>query len=298
MIKKAILVSIILLLIYEVLLQTCVIKTGITQNQRHSNTVIAEKFILNETEGSAILVGSSIGARLNQEELGDKIFNLSLGGLGVFDGMELIRKLNRIPNQLLIEINVLKRGASEPFDSEFKYLEVKKISLKSKSFQSIYQPAGIVGEWFGYSVIGKIFYKLKLKLLSSDTFKKKEQKESKNQFVKVDSLIQEKLRKSIVETVDSLKIRNNILKLRNTIELIKPKKIIFVQIPSGYSVNHSLNNQFTIEELHKMVIKNTQIDFFIPDSLDLYDTTDGVHLEFNSAKLFSKKMKMYLLNSQ
>jgi hypothetical protein len=84
------------------------------------NRVIAEQFV-DEPTKRAVLVGSSLGARLSPDitgpgpGLGPDIYNLAMLGQNSATGLDIVLHKDRMPNLVLIEMNILEH----PYDPQF-----------------------------------------------------------------------------------------------------------------------------------------------------------------------------------
>lgn len=63
---------------------------------------------------ASVMVGSSLATRVITDSL-PGVFNLSFGGLSVFDGLYIVQHSPGLPRRILIETNTLLRGSSSDF---------------------------------------------------------------------------------------------------------------------------------------------------------------------------------------
>ncbi|AQG81176.1 hypothetical protein [Spirosoma montaniterrae] len=111
MIRKAILTTVLLLLLYSTFIHVCqshIRRTGLTTQQ--TNTIKAEEFAY-ETDHQAdtIIVGSSMSNRLLFDGMQSSYCNLSMEGMASIDGLGLIAHMRQHPRLLLVEMNSLDR---------------------------------------------------------------------------------------------------------------------------------------------------------------------------------------------
>ncbi len=109
MIQKALLTTLITLLIYSGLIQLFhenITRTG--QTTGHRNTVKAEDYLYEAAEHcDTLIVGSSMSERLIADSIGTTCYNLAFAGLSSQTGLELIRRSGHWPRLIYIETNTL-----------------------------------------------------------------------------------------------------------------------------------------------------------------------------------------------
>lgn len=109
--KNFILGAVIIVVVY-VLLALFVPRYDSAVNALQTNNLKAENFVLDKKHYKVVCIGSSEMHRVNVSDLSDEWYNLSFQGGGPMTGLELIKKYNLYPDNVVIEINdTLLRGA-------------------------------------------------------------------------------------------------------------------------------------------------------------------------------------------
>jgi hypothetical protein len=70
---------------------------------------------------NTIIAGSSMAFRMTIDEnpYADSVYNLSLGGQGLFEGLEILKRSGKIPEHLFIESNVIYRTPRKNYAESF-----------------------------------------------------------------------------------------------------------------------------------------------------------------------------------
>ena len=107
MIKKTLLISLLLLLIYNGGLIFKLIPVDFHQSSAfYENVKIAEKFVFEETIPKIVFTGSSVFQYIGFNEI-DNSCNLSFFAGSGIQGLELILKSDKIPDLVIVETNSL-----------------------------------------------------------------------------------------------------------------------------------------------------------------------------------------------
>jgi len=115
LLRNSILISVFLLAIYECVCRhiypTLAFQSG--ENQSIGNYIRAQSYIYDHSDAQVVIVGSSLSFRLNTGLLPSRVFNLSFGGLSALEGMNIVMRVNTLPQTLYVETNALGRDFSE-----------------------------------------------------------------------------------------------------------------------------------------------------------------------------------------
>ena len=264
---KIILLSSIILLIYNVFIIFYNPKITTFQNQWQKNYSFAQDFIY-EKKAPNIIVGSSMAARMNNKFLPNDFFNLSLGGGSSLTGLEIIKKSGYIPKQIYIESNIVIIRDKDLLliDSLFYpvWWKIKKfiLALKEKN-----QPLNIIlskskGS-YGKSCKEHMLTKRDDQIFNMSIARQKEFYSKR------------------------LNNYNNMLNdLKNLIQYFETKgtKVIFFEMPIDNSLALSIKS---VEE--RDVIKKSFNNQWLPlPDNNNFITSDGIHLIYSSAYKFSE----------
>ena len=107
MIKKTLLISLLLLLLYNGGLIFKLIPVDFHQSSAfYENIKIAEKFVFEETNPKIVFTGSSIFQYIGFDEI-ENSYNLSFTAGSGSQGLELILENDKLPDLVIVETNTL-----------------------------------------------------------------------------------------------------------------------------------------------------------------------------------------------
>lgn len=116
MIRKSLLVLLMLLAAYSLLAAQVIPAAWKTpESQGGDNRLRAQHFLYDHGPDDRVIAGSSLARRLRTELMPGRFVNLSLGGLSVFDGLEILARSGAAPPLVLVEVNVADRRAHSDF---------------------------------------------------------------------------------------------------------------------------------------------------------------------------------------
>lgn len=292
MMKKIPLFLLLFLIIYSFLIQKNELGEGVIQNQRHGNSTKLYELLHQKEQLNSIFVGSSIGVRLPLQRYDSTLFNFSLGGLSLFDGLQTIIHHHIHPNRIIIELNVIERGLNSSFQNESEWYKKAPFFADFNIFNPKYQPMGIVGNWVGDALFGKVFYKSKL-VLKGESKPESRLKEQESQLDLQKEWINAEKPKNVSHS-DSLLIENRVKQLVSTLKIIQPDQVIFVFVPTDVSNFKKIREEFIKETVEKYMASDFQYQFYEHQLNTTYKTTDGVHLNPESATSFAQEMIEFL----
>ena len=260
---------------------------GTAQYNWQSNLFAAEEFVWGEKAYDNIILGSSLSNRITPEMLpaDQDWYNLSLAGLGVFDGLELIRQSNNVPQNVYIEVNKIMREPSSVFH--------KAVFAKSKtllrdhlsySFES-QKPIPLIEKAFEDKVVRKTLGKMEHEFLKLPFFRQptkggleKQEKAAMNE--DAFAQIKQKLVQQYGE-IDEQKLSRHLTLLSKQVAELEDRgiRVVFFEIPIESSICN-LKRSVSIRNGIKTAFSNQYIEQ--PDC-STYQTTDGLHLNNKSA---------------
>ena len=118
LIRNSLIAFLLLLTLYETLTRHVYSKLAFQggENQWINNYITAQEYIYDQADAGVVIVGSSLSMRLYRDLLPRETFNLSFGGLGPFDGINIVLGANTYPRALFIETNSLTWNSDPEFD--------------------------------------------------------------------------------------------------------------------------------------------------------------------------------------
>ena len=233
-------------------------------NQWEQNKMKAEKYLYSDMKEKEVIVGSSLSDRLNMNFL-PGIYNLSLSGQSVFDGINIIKFNKKIICKIYIEINNLTKKEDDNFKESIidnpNYILKEKLAI----FRVGHKPISIISN----SINNKIF--------KTSEPKKVIIKQSTNN-------ISENTNKELIKQlsinlnkIDLHSINLAICKLKKNVDYFKKNniEIVFFEMP----INFKLENCLMLKIIRKKIKKYFPEIIFLENSFrKKYITSDGLHL--------------------
>lgn len=105
MIKKSILAALVILGAYHFLFPHIPRTYFQLSGPQRDNFLRAQRYLYEIPSKENVILGSSLSLRLNEGTLGPDYFKLAFGGASIFNGLEIIRRADKHPAVVLIEIN-------------------------------------------------------------------------------------------------------------------------------------------------------------------------------------------------
>lgn len=242
------------------------------QNQWQSNLVFAQEYIYSSQTPKAVVLGSSLASRLDKDLLESVgIYNLAFGGGSVQSGLEIIRRSNKIPQILYIETNVL---FERDVDSAMLGILFDPLLFRARYYlpalQEKYQPLNIF-----------------VNFIKHFGGKTKEEKRSTKRDEKIYNLSMEGFLKRYQQPLVNLQnYQNRLDLLQKQLQYFENKgvKIIFFTMP----IDPLLAKQPRFIEENTLLKQSFSYPFLPMPNHSEYETSDGVHLLYESAESFSK----------
>lgn len=229
------------------------------QYQNQENVIKIQHFLYNEKPLRAIVVGTSLSAKLSTDSL-EGVYNLSMAGLSVLDGLHILFLRNEIPPVVFIETNYFFKAESKDFTSQFDSKASNYIKSKLPALQDENQPAGIVKHYLR-------------KPEPKTGIPQNDQPLSDDVFGKLLMMQQETYKQP-----DTTRIRQSLQVLETSVqEIIKRgSTVCFFEMPV-----HPALDTLPLSEMIRSTIKRTfpQIHYIEKPSGITFNTTDGIHLD-------------------
>jgi hypothetical protein len=236
------------------------------QNQWQKNYSLSQDYIY-EISAVNIIVGSSMATRMDNDFLPNNYYNLSFGGGGVLTGLEIIKRSKKTPSNIYLEVNNIFKEKDSDLIARLFYPVLWKIKKYVPSLKAKYQPINIF-----------------LSYLKS-TFGKSHEEHINEQ--KNDKIYEMNIIKHIINyekiVLDCDKELSELKKLVQYFEE-KDTKIIFFEMP----IDEKLIKTKKVT-LQREIINTHFVNDWIPlPNNRKYVTSDGIHLLYKSAYLYSK----------
>ena len=292
MIKKTMIFTFCLGLFYNLSLIFYPVNISIGQHQWQDNCIKAQEYLFQKKKYNSVIVGSSMSTRIQTNSLHERFYNLSFGGLSVYDGLNVLEDIDILPDTLFVEMNILFRMPDENFKMSQKNRFFFNIRKHILIFQEKYQPSVYIGNYFteflGHSIIDPF---------SAFLFNPVISKLQKILFVKKNSsnnTLNTKLYTSLIDDYNNAKnialTRQMLPTLFRYIEHFEKRgvKVSFFEMPMYEAIQNSAQMNFVRNSLKEKYIDSKNILIIPSPEYKDYTTTDGVHLDVASSKKFSK----------
>lgn len=257
-----------------------------SEHQWQDNQIIAQKYILSNTDSiENIIVGSSLAFRMSTEHL-PNTYNLSFGGLSIFDGLNTINKKAIYPKKIFIEMNMLDRKPSIDFTTSLNNPVMNLLRYYFPSVRDGKQPVGMMAIPYGEKVAGYSLYISQTILHSTARKLIKKEPLQINMFQKQLSLIIG--RNS--QQPNKAELEQHITNLKDLVLILEEKNvnIVFFEMPIEPDLC-DLSKPKAIRSIFYETFPRDKYQYIdIPDCKD-YKTTDGMHLN----KMYAEKYTSY-----
>lgn len=90
----------------------------VPQSNYDLNVVKAERYLQEQEHIDYVVVGSSLGNRIESELFSNNIYFLTLSGMSSLDGLEVIKHSDKLPKIIFIETNVIDRSSNFDFQED------------------------------------------------------------------------------------------------------------------------------------------------------------------------------------
>ncbi|GAB4012120.1 hypothetical protein GCM10028808_27270 [Spirosoma migulaei] len=262
MIKKSLLSTLLLLLVYTLLISSFGNRfTLIGQTTAQENIVKVEDYLYQiDSPHDTILVGSSMSERLITDRLPGRCYNLAMSGLSSLDGLHIIQKGEHWPRLVYVELNTLARGYRFGLLNQFDEPGWQFLTTYFPFLRQKYQPV---------AVVKSILYD-------------QHPESTSGLGTPVDTAFYEK---AVQEQLVALERIPSDSALKANVELayqyIEPlrhhgAKIIFFEMPTDPRIQNHILTSTIRQYLHNRFGDSPYAKIDLPTGL--YQTNDGVHL--------------------
>ncbi len=292
MIKKSVITFLVLFILYNCYLFIIKPNDIAPQHQWQANVINAQEYIYGGNK-KIVIVGSSCSTRIRSDILSKDYYNLSFGGQGIYEGLEIIKKSGKLPRIILLETNYYLRSPDYDFVNNLFFPVIASARKYFPALLEKNQPMckGVPFVISGYKKISKIINKVGNKF---------DVKEKNNRLVFLKANEEKIFRKMLsfhLKEAQTYPHRNNIdeslIRLESYLEYFKNHKIkiVFFDIPIDnklWTSPYWMRSRF---ELNTKFSNSLYGHIVISDN-DKYKTTDGIHLDAESGEKFTR----FLLN--
>lgn len=254
-------------------------KTDSFQTAGELNLIKAQEYLYSKNQGR-VIVGSSLSARIKTENLPEDIVNLGFAGSCISDGLEIIKKGNKKPTTVFVEMNF----ASKPMDQQFINDLFTNLGYHSKKYWAVlrekYQPVGML-KYLAFSLLEK---KVTNRGANAETGKPKLIKK-----------VADINKKNFEKEPSDEKLDNSFEKLKKQIKEIEKEGIcvVFFEMPVEDEFADLIMPTKMRTRFFKEFPKEKYKYIDQPDCKE-YHTFDGIHLYFKSAEKYTDYFNEHL----
>ena len=145
MIRKSLIVTLLLLVVYHLALPHLSHKFYALLSQQRGNYLRTQQYVYDIPSETNVVVGSSASAELNDTILGPNYYKLCLPGGCMFTGLEIVRRTGKRPHLVLIETNLVTREADNELLHDLFSPGLFQLRKASRIFREEGRPANFVG---------------------------------------------------------------------------------------------------------------------------------------------------------
>jgi hypothetical protein len=283
MIKKALLTTVILLVLHSLYVSFVATNYDTGQHQWQDNIIKAQNYLYETDNPKGVIVGSSLSARIDESILLGEVHNLAMGGLSIYDGLKVVLEKATLPEYVCVETNLITRPASQDFTNSLLSPVLYPVRKVAPSLREKNQPLGLV--------TGFILDKLNKqerggKLPASVKDAKKAQQDPV--FAKVLQMAKEEKQ----ELPDPVLLAERIKEMKDLLGKLEAKgvKVYFFEMPISFGLC-DFPFPTHIREQMATHFPTSQYTYFPTPDCSQYNTTDGAHLDPVSVKAFSSWLK-------
>jgi hypothetical protein len=262
---------------YACLLQALGPEVSAFQNQWVKNYAVSERFIYGEGEYPAVIVGTSLAARLRQEQLGSDVYNLAFANGSVLAGLHIILKSGRLPKTIFIETNLAEHELDESMLDNLFMPGLWQIKRQVVALQYTYQPVNLL-----------------LSALNGNPEKSRAQPLADTPNPRI---LKQFLQRTLKDnnSADGLESKDELTELKTLITQLKSRgvRIVFFEMPVHPDLLSSPKYAGR-RQILQALFPDDEFHFLSPAAASAYLTSDGAHLLPKSACRFSLVLKQMI----
>ncbi len=288
MIHKSILFCFLLLIAYSMLLNWLP-QLSASQDVGQSNIIKAGKYLDDDDDRPVkdAIIGSSVSERLIMDSIPD-FDNLAFSGLGVLDGLDLVRHKNKLPSVIYIETNFPLRPRSPLFSTTL-FSPISVVLRKHVMLlRSDKQPLALIGQ-----ALGELAERLDIGMLHRlDVIAgTKIGSVARSTDVTFDQMLNLEV-KDYSEKPDAKLLHEQFQLLSNDVSYFMSRgvRIVFFEMPVNSRLTELPKAQIIRDSFYSVFPRQQYRYMDMPESAG-YRTADGIHLSRKEAIQYTRFFK-------
>lgn len=247
-----------------------------TVNQWEDNNRQVENYLFMDNSGeiSTVIVGSSMSYRLSAQNtsIPDTVYNLSLGGQSIYEGLEIVKRRNQHPKYLLIESNLISRPPKEDYVDGIFISGLYQLKDNFEAFRYKYRPITFI-QYLYLGIKNRLPLPVNVSLSDSE-------KEIQHSVDKGDKKIRELIANQMEDYPNESGETHQIKLLSYYVNYFEQAgvEVIFFEMPTDLKALQSTSNLQIRAVLNRNFPQNRFIEY-----QKLYPTTDGIHVTVSDA---------------
>lgn len=250
-----------------------------TEHGNQYNTVKIEKFLYSERPKNRVIIGTSLSQRIETDSL-QNTFNLALSGQSIYDGLNILQYSEIIPDEVLIESNLILKDDNDLFLESMKSPVANILKKNLLAFRTDKHPLAYIGNEYVIPNVKIIIPKKETKI---GTLKDGFFQELLNEMIKLYS-----------KPIHPNQLEHRINTLQEYVTYLQKNnvQVVFFEMPIHTSLIH-LNRPAISRKIIKEKFPHIRyID--IPENTTDYKTTDGIHLSKKEALEYTQYLEIKL----
>jgi len=270
MIRRSLLIFTLLVAGYMAFIKWGDVDWDTTQHQSNGNRIKAEEFVFGKDRPDAtVIVGSSLSFRIELDSFPNGTSNLGFGGLSIYDGLEMIERSGKRPARVLIETNLLFKEPDRAFLDAVFAPGLYELRRATPILREENQPSGVLFGWLKEGAKN-----------AAGTMK------GSGDSLAVSTVLLESNR-AIFSAVPSDSAQQHFLgRLKEGVKTLEARgiEVVFVEVPISDELMQSNLATRSREVVAERFPKHR---FLRVAPASHWLTTDGLHLEWNTAQRYS-----------
>ncbi len=282
-VARSLLLCLFLLVLYQAMILSSWITPSDGINLAQINEIKAQRYAYGKNSDiKMVLVGSSITAKIQADDIGDEVSNIAMRGGSTQTGLEIVKQKQSKPPILLVEINetIARELDPEVIGSLYNpFLSFLRINLPM--FKQEYRPVSVL--LYGLTRLVKWKRESREKIFVNSPLREKLIKRKEQEW---NSPLSDEQREIIIKEAGKIK--------KQLSEIAKNRvRVVLFDLPREAHLENTVMKK-QVRELMKELFPSDSFEW-LPNPDSSWETTDGVHLKIADAKAYAVYLKEKLL---